>query len=248
MADAVSDLLQQYYGTPDALAGPPMARPARAPQQYDMYGETAQPPRAQQLGQHNAIDRLLSLYGQPSFDALQQARQGTITPQEAAWALMTTGPFGSFGLTGTPRATSPTFERFYHGTADPAFRIHSAPIWSGNRRQAQFFALEGGGPGEPGAIAPLLVDTSNYLTIRPNSLLQAIDNRFGSANQLYRDGRNWVGDTASLLGYGGIRYPHLGRDHGSAILSLDPRTVRSFSDPNGLVSHAPPRPRLPVDD
>lgn len=93
MADAVSDLLQQYYGTPDSLGG-------------NVQPRTHQPNQPPQLGQHNAIDRLLTLYGQESADAVQRGLEGNATPQEvthAYFAGLFGPPIGPFGMASTFR-------------------------------------------------------------------------------------------------------------------------------------------------
>ena len=69
----VERILAQYYGgAPDTLGGPgPPPRPT--------------PGSGPQLGQHNALNRLLAMPGQPTADALQRGLEGNATPQEVAW-------------------------------------------------------------------------------------------------------------------------------------------------------------------
>lgn len=159
------------------------------------------------------------------------------------------------------------WENTYHGTPDPAFRLQNKPIWSEPGHTLPAFVpkayhkhqfppapepplIDGHqpsisnyfaswGPDQPGAIAPLRVNTADYATIRPGTVMESLDNRLGSANQLYRDGRNWLGDMLVLLGKKGVRYENLGRDHAPSVLSLDPATVRSRFDPDGTQAKAP---------
>ncbi len=198
---------------------------------------------------HNRLDTSPGLPSLPPSGDPQSNFSG-IWPKPGAWKNLF-GPEGedfirkmlTYGPAALGARTGPLpsrWESTYHGTADPAFALQNKPIWSGDQATAQFFAREGGGPGEPGAIAPLKVDTADYVNIRPNSLLGKIDDKVGSANELYNGGRNWLGDLLQLLGKRGVRYENLDRDLSpNVFLSLDPRTVRSGLDPQGANAKAP---------
>jgi len=146
-------------------------------------------------------------------------------------------------LSRRPTALPSRWEKTYHGTAEPDFQLQSKPIWSGKQDIAEFFGINNGGPGEPGAIAPLLVDTADYVTVRPRSVMEKIDDKVGSGRELYRGGTNWLAAVLQMLGKRGLRYEGLRRDFDQPVtLSLDPATVRSAHDPAGQVPHAKPRP------
>lgn len=132
------------------------------------------------------------------------------------------------------RAELPSrWENTYHGTGNPMFKLQDKSIWSGSPQQAQTFAASHGAD-SPGAIAPLRVDTSDYLPIRSGGRLEALDETWGSGNQRYNSGRNWIADLAGLLGKKGVDYESLFADRGRSILSLDPRTVQPRYAPTTL--------------
>lgn len=101
----IERLLAQY-GTPEPLAGPPLApRQTFAQRPYDMYGEEARPPSTPQLTQSNAIDQLLSVYGSHSRDRLQEGLQGNATPQDVTHSYfegLFGPPIGPFGMARGP--------------------------------------------------------------------------------------------------------------------------------------------------
>lgn len=206
-----------------------------------LYGHTPEytggEPTLSDVLQRNALGGYL-----PAGSA-EMARRGPWMrdrmPESLADFLAASLQYAPMAFRASGAALPPRWQNTYHGTPDPAFALQNKPIWSepGQSRASHFASS---GPGEPGAIAPLRVDTADYVTVRPGSILEQIDNRFGSANQLYRDGRNWFGDLLQVLGKKGVQYENLGRDRGPATLSLDPRTVRSRFDPEGAQPKAAP--------
>lgn len=118
--DAVSSLLQQYYGMPpETLGGDVQPRVPR----YT--------PQPQQLGQHNLIDSALAAPGQPTADALQRGLQGLETPQGVALSFLENGPMGPLGMARIPNPI-----RAFHGSPHQFEQFDPAHIGKGEGAQA----------------------------------------------------------------------------------------------------------------
>jgi hypothetical protein len=158
-------------------------------------------------------------------------------------------------------AEKPT--RAYHGTPEAWEGRARGPFWmSENPDVANQFAMnpyitDTFNPPSP-AVMPLNVDTSNYLRIKPNSLLDKFDRRFGEMNVMPiedevgniigKEGRNWTFDIAKLLGYDGVKWDSVRRDFNEPVMAaIRPTgTVRSatsgdviYSNPTDIKASAP---------
>lgn len=158
-------------------------------------------------------------------------------------------------------AEKPT--RAYHGTPEAWEGRAKGPFWMAkNPDVANQFAMnpyitDTFNPPSP-AVMPLNVDTSNYLRIKPNSLLGKFDRRFGEMNVMPiedevgniigKEGRNWTFDLAKLLGYDGVKWDSVRRDFNEPVMAaIRPTgTVRSatsgdviYSNPTDIKASAP---------
>jgi GNAT superfamily N-acetyltransferase len=98
-------LLDQWYATPPATLGGDDVGRSNALMPYSEFDtpadlhkrRTANPP----LGQHNLLQRLLSMPGQSLYDATVAGINNQETPY-TGWNLFTEGPMGPFGMARAP--------------------------------------------------------------------------------------------------------------------------------------------------
>lgn len=119
------------------------------------------------------------------------------------------------------------WEPSFHGTANPKFALEPRPIWSELSSTGEPGPFVNRAFGQEGAIAPLRVDTADYLTAGPSLMAahRALANR-DLANWQWETGPAWINLLAKALGKKGVVYKD-GTYLNNATYSIDPGTVRS---------------------